>query len=234
MSRQALVCRRHTIKLSESELVFFQEAKQRAKCRKKICIVAKIKQTSKNMLHKNLFNRQYLASRAFNLCGAIVLGAQVCQADLAFTVSDNGNDTTDWTISGSGTAQSTLSSETFSTLFFTTIGGGNFSTGGAWTLGGNSTTFAFAGDGGLANDYIRFQFTSDVTVGTDISGITGTVTFPTAFADLTLPLSLSGDAVWGDVTVAAVPEPSTIAYGAGTLILAISAVRSKRRRNLRP
>jgi len=150
----------------------------------------------------------------------------LCSADLVFTITDNGDSTTDWAISGSGTSTSDGFNAVTSMNEYTTAGAGTASTSGAWTVAGAGTNSEVVNL--FAQDDLYLAFSSTISSGSDLSTASGTVTFPIAFSALTLPGSSSSDGIFGSISLVAVPEPNEYAMVAGLGLLGLAAFRRRR------
>lgn len=114
---------------------------------------------------------------------ALVAVPLCCSADLVFTVTDNGDSTTSWTVSGSGTttAELTAGQQTVAQAFNVTswTSTGTVSTSGAWTLNGRQSDLEQINnnDSGVGTDGMTFTFDSDFSAGESLAGASGTVIF---------------------------------------------------------
>lgn len=162
----------------------------------------------------------------------VLLLSGVCFADVVFTVSDNGDGTTDWAVSGTG---STLGSTVASNLLIFNFpefvtGSLVISTTGTWSFAGHNSDDERAGS--ASPDRIIFSFDSDIGVGEDLTTFSGVVTFNVDFAtfNLSTPVISNGggaESIFGKATIqaAGVPEPSTY-----LLLLTIVGVMFYRRK----
>lgn len=145
-------------------------------------------------------------------------------AGIIFAIQDNGNGTSDWTISGSG-----LTSTESSLGFFTFAPNDVLttfdipSTSGSWSIGGISTTLEQIDNETDLVDSIVLSFGSSIPAGTDLSTATGTVTFNYDAGALSLPLVSSqgyGAFTGQSASIQNIPEPVT------ALLLGIGGIGS--------
>jgi len=114
-----------------------------------------------------------------------------------------------------------------------TTQGATTSTSGTWSFNGHNSDFEQAGDS-FGNDFVNLGFDTDITAGESLAGASGTVTFAIPFSSLTLPAtSQANDAVFGAITIVAVPEPSTVLSGAIFSAFGLALfVRKRKAKNL--
>ncbi len=142
---------------------------------------------------------------------------------------------TEWTVSGSGVTTGALAAADthdftgWSTDWATFIGGAG-GIGGSWSFNGKSTDsfqfFSFFQHG----DQLLFSFDSDIAAGESLAGLSGSILSALSFSTLqNLPTNLTTpDPVFGAVTIAAVPEPSSVAFGLATLTIGGVAIWRRR------
>lgn len=193
----------------------------------------KLKVSGSFLLDMEIQNLLFLGVRGRLFCNLLmgaVLSSCICVADLTFSVSDNGDSTTDWTLSGSGTT--TASNNAGNNLAFRIaeflVANPVTATSGAWSFNGHTTDTLPIKTELFSTDSLQFSFDSDFSSGESLADASGTVTFPIAFGDLSLPASSALNGYFGTMTITAVPEPST-GFALVTCLLGFVAVWRKRR-----
>ena len=166
-------------------------------------------------------------SRLFFSAFALLALTQNASADLIFEVKDNGNGTTDWTLSGSGTTGSAIQLGALIQAGDWHPGGTINSTSGSWTIGARtSVTEQLASS--LGADNVTVGWDAQLPKFTDLSAASGTVTFPVAFNQLVLPQVQAFHSAYGRIeinAISAIPEPSTLAAVGLGVALAVSRRR---------